>query len=73
MQGENSQLWSRLAIELGVSPLRLLVNVFVNTFGITPPTPENQVRAGRAIALMLAGVLLLLAAVALLLRATLVR
>ena len=41
-------------------PLGLLVGAFVNTFGITPPTPENEARAGRFIALMLGGVLALL-------------
>jgi hypothetical protein len=43
-----------------VKPLRLLVDVFVNTFGITPPTPEAEARAGRVIAMMLAGVLAVL-------------
>jgi hypothetical protein len=46
-----------------VKPLRLLVDAFVNTFGITPPTPENEARAGRFIALMLGGVLVVLVAV----------
>jgi hypothetical protein len=63
----------RGAIETYVSPLRFLVDVFVNTFGITPPTAENQARAGRVIALMLGGVLVVLVAVALVLRATLAR
>lgn len=44
-------------------PLRLLIDLFVNTFGITPPTPENERRAGVAIAAMLALVLALLVAV----------
>lgn len=57
------------AIESSVNPLRILVDAFVNTFGITPPTPENEVRAGRVIALMLAGVLVVLALVAWALRA----
>jgi hypothetical protein len=57
------------AIERSVNPLRLLVDAFVNTFGITPPKPENEVRAGRVIALMLAGVLVVLALVAWALRA----
>jgi hypothetical protein len=60
-------------IEGNVSPLRFLVDAFVNTFGITPPTKENEVRAGRVIALMLAGVLVLLAVVAWVLRAVLLR
>jgi hypothetical protein len=52
-----------------VSPLRFLVDAFVNTFGITQPTPEAEARAGRYIAVMLAGVVLLVGAVAWLLRA----
>ncbi|HWB32685.1 MAG TPA: hypothetical protein VG714_05900 [Acidobacteriaceae bacterium] len=47
-------------IETAVSPLRLLVDAFVNTFGITRPAPEAEARAGRAIALMLLAVLSLL-------------
>ena len=60
-------------IEPTVSPLRLLVDAFVNTFGITPPTKENEVRAGRVIAIMLAGVLVLLAVVTWALRAAFLR
>jgi hypothetical protein len=60
-------------IEESVSPLRFLVDAFVNTFGITPPTKENEVRAGRVIALMLAGVLVLLIVAALVLRAAFLR
>ena len=56
-------------IELPVSPLRFLVDAFVNTFGITQPTPEAEARAGRYIAVMLAAVVLLVVAVAWLLRA----
>lgn len=56
-----------------VKPLRFVVDLFVNTFGITPPTKENEARAGRAIALMLAGVAVLLLLVAWALRATFLR
>jgi hypothetical protein len=49
------------------------MNIFVNTFGITPPTPENEARAGKVIALMLAGVALVLGTVAWLLRSALTR
>jgi hypothetical protein len=56
-----------------VNPLRFLVDAFVNTFGITPPTKQNEVRAGRVIALMLAGVLVFLAAAAWVLRAAFLR
>jgi hypothetical protein len=52
-----------------VTPLHFVVRRFVNTFGITEPTPEAEATAGRYIALMLAGVLILLAAVAWLLGA----
>jgi hypothetical protein len=54
-----------------VKPLRMLVDAFVNTFGITPPAPENEARAGRFIALMLGGVLALLVVVGLLVRSAL--
>jgi hypothetical protein len=54
-----------------VNPLRLLVDAFVNTFGITQPAPEAEARAGRYIALMLGAVLAVLAAAAWLLRAAL--
>jgi hypothetical protein len=50
-----------------------LIDAFVNTFGITPPTPENEVRSGRVIALMLVGVALLLVGAGWLLRAALTR
>ena len=56
-----------------VNPLTAVVRLFVNTFGITQPTPETERRAGRYIALMLVGVLLLLGVVACLLRAALTR
>jgi ABC-type transport system involved in multi-copper enzyme maturation permease subunit len=45
-----------------MSLLRLLVHAFVNTFGITQPSPREEVSAGRFIALMLLCVLLVLAA-----------
>ncbi len=51
-----------------MSLLRLLVDAFVNTFGITPPSPAASTKAGRVIAIMLATVLVLLGVVALLLR-----
>jgi hypothetical protein len=56
-----------------VNPLRILVGVFVNTFGITQPTPETEVKAGRFIAIMLAAVLVLLAGVAWLLHGVFTR
>jgi hypothetical protein len=56
-----------------VRVLDFIVNAFVNTFGITPPTVETQARAGRVIAIMLVGVLLLLVAVAFALRAAFLR
>ncbi len=46
-----------------MNPLHFLVDAFVNTFGITQPTPETETKAGRFIAIMLAAVLVLLGAV----------
>jgi hypothetical protein len=51
-----------------VNPLHFVVRMFVNTFGITQPTPEAEATAGRVIVAMLAGVLVLLVAVGWLLR-----
>ena len=56
-----------------VNPLSLVVRLFVNTFGITQPTPETEARAGRAILAMLMGVALMLAAIAWILRAAFLR
>jgi cytochrome b561 len=53
--------------------LRFLIDLFVNTFGITPPTPETERHAGRVIAMMLAGVLVMLLVVAWILRAAFLR
>jgi hypothetical protein len=55
-----------------VSPLTAIVRLFVNTFGITQPTPETEARAGRVILAMLIGVALMLAAVGWMLRSALV-
>ena len=54
-----------------MNPLRLLVDTFVNTFGITRPTPEQEARAGKAIFAMLIAVLALLVGVFLLVRSML--
>ncbi len=56
-----------------MNPLRLLVDTFVNTFGITRPTPEQEGRAGRIILVMLVAVLALLAGVFLAVRSALMR
>jgi hypothetical protein len=48
--------------------LRFLIDLFVNTFGITPPTPETERHAGWVIVMMLAGVLVMLLVVAWVLR-----
>jgi hypothetical protein len=56
-----------------VNPLTALVRLFVNTFGITQPTPENEQKAGRAILAMLAGVVLMLAVAGYILRSAMVR
>ena len=54
-----------------MNPLTAVVRLFVNTFGITQPTPETEQRAGRVIALMLVGVLVFLGVVAWVLRTVL--
>jgi hypothetical protein len=51
-----------------VNPLSFLVDAFVKTFGITPPSPAAAAKAGRVIAIMLAAVLVLLGVAAWLLR-----
>jgi hypothetical protein len=56
-----------------VNPLSAIVRAFVNTFGITQPSPETEAKAGRFIGLMLVAVLLVLVAVAWVLRAALTR
>jgi hypothetical protein len=60
-------------VQLAVSPLSAVVRLFVNTFGITQPAPEAEARAGRIIALMLVGVVVLLGVVALVLRGVVAR
>ena len=55
-----------------VNPLRFVVDAFVNTFGITRPTPEQEASAGRFIALMLVLVVVGLGVVAWVLRKALV-
>ena len=50
--------------------LNFLLDLFVNTFGITRPPPGEEARAGRFIALMLAIVLLSLGVAVWLLRRT---
>jgi hypothetical protein len=61
------------SIELNMNPLRLLVDAFVNTFGITAPAPANEAKAGRMIAIMLIAVIVLLVVVGLVLRAAFLR
>jgi hypothetical protein len=58
---------------MSVNPLSLVVRLFVNTFGITQPTPETEARAGRVILAMLIGVAVVLAAIAWILRSALLR
>jgi hypothetical protein len=45
-------------------PLLFLSNAFINTFGITQPTPKNATRTAWFIAIMLALVVVLVATVA---------
>lgn len=42
-----------------MKPLQSLATAFINTFGITQPSPKNAERASRFIAILLALVLLL--------------
>jgi hypothetical protein len=56
-----------------VNPLRFIVDAFVNTFGITRPTPEQEAKAGWFIALMLVLIIIGLVAVAWTLRTVLTR
>jgi ABC-type amino acid transport system permease subunit len=56
-----------------VNPLSAVVRLFVNTFGITQPSPENEQRAGKVILAMLIGVALMLAVVAWALRGVFLR
>jgi ABC-type amino acid transport system permease subunit len=58
---------------MAVNPLTAIVRLFVNTFGITQPSPENEQRAGRVILAMLVGVVLMLAVVGWALRTALLR
>jgi ABC-type amino acid transport system permease subunit len=58
---------------MAVNPLTAIVRLFVNTFGITQPSPETEERAGRVILAMLVGVVVMLALVAFALRSALVR
>jgi len=46
-----------------MKPLLFLANAFINTFGITQPTPESAERAARFIAFMMLGVILAVVAV----------
>jgi hypothetical protein len=52
-----------------MNPLRFLVDAFVNTFGITRPTREQEGHAGKVILGMLLLVLVALAIAFLLMRA----
>jgi hypothetical protein len=52
-----------------VNPVRFVVNAFVNTFGITRPSPQTEAKAGRWIILMLAALLAVVALAAWLLLA----
>jgi hypothetical protein len=70
---EFSILGATKAIKISVRVLGFLVDAFVNTFGITPPTPATRARAGRVIATMLVAVATLVAAVAWGLRAAFLR
>ncbi len=53
-----------------MKPLLWLSNIFINTFGITQPTPENARRMAIFIGLLLLDVLAAVTAVAFVLRAS---
>lgn len=50
--------------------LRWLANIFINTFGITQPTPETQDRMAVLIGLLLAAVVVTVVAIGSVLRAS---
>jgi len=47
-----------------MKPLIFLANVFINTFGITQPSPEAAERTARVLAFMMLGVLVIVVIVA---------
>jgi len=47
-----------------MKPLIFLANVFINTFGITQPSPEAAERTARVLALMMLAVLIIVVVVA---------
>ncbi len=51
-----------------MKPLLWLSNIFINTFGITEPTPENARRMAIFIGLLLLGVIVAVTAIAFTLR-----
>lgn len=53
-----------------MKPLLWLANIFINTFGITQPTPEQANRMAIFIGLLLAAVLVGVVAIAFVLRAS---
>ena len=53
-----------------MKPLLWLANIFINTFGITQPTPENERRMAVFIGVLLAGVVVAVSVVAMILRAS---
>ena len=53
-----------------MKPLRWLAAIFINTFGITRPTPETENRMAIFIGLLLAGLFAGVVVVALVLRAS---
>jgi hypothetical protein len=68
-----SPLTATLYRQITVNPLRWLIHAFVNTFGITPPTPEEEARSSRIVALMLVAVAVVLVVAAYLLRSAFTR
>ena len=75
MQPRSTHCIARVPVRVqsDMNPLNVVVRLFVNIFGITQPAPEAEARAGRMIALMLAGVLALLVVAGLVLRSVIAR
>lgn len=46
-----------------MKPLLYLANIFINTFGITQPTPEAAERSAKFIAILIGLVLLIIAGI----------
>jgi len=50
--------WTCSGLDRLMKPLLFLATAFINTFGITQPTPEAAERTARILAVMILGVLI---------------